>query len=247
MSGAKSVPALAKRYSTPRAASSRCRAATGAGAGSGIPTGRAAGAGAPDAAADLGAGRGGRAVGGQADLTDDFACRRRVALDRGELLTSGLKGAFFSLPELAFVNIRKGSMAWIGPEVLPGLAGEAAQFGYYDGGLTTTAAGVTTNPGTYPNVLKQTNYLAEAAYYNHAGRFSVFGKFERRMVSGDYSTAVKAASNQTWIAGGVKYYLAPANLMNLILQYERVINNDAPGTQQGGTNNLTLAWQTILY
>jgi hypothetical protein len=32
-----------------------------------------------------------------------------LPLDRGELLTSGLKGAFFSLPELAFFNIRKGS------------------------------------------------------------------------------------------------------------------------------------------
>ena len=32
-----------------------------------------------------------------------------LPVDRGELLTSGLKGAFFSLPELAFFNIRKGS------------------------------------------------------------------------------------------------------------------------------------------
>jgi len=32
-----------------------------------------------------------------------------LPLDRGELLTSGLKGAFFSLPELVFFNIRKGS------------------------------------------------------------------------------------------------------------------------------------------
>lgn len=32
-----------------------------------------------------------------------------LPMDGGELLTSGLKGAFFSLPELAFFNIRKGS------------------------------------------------------------------------------------------------------------------------------------------
>ena len=32
-----------------------------------------------------------------------------LPVDRGDLLTSGLKGAFFSLPELAFFNIRKGS------------------------------------------------------------------------------------------------------------------------------------------
>jgi hypothetical protein len=32
-----------------------------------------------------------------------------LPLDGGTLLTAGLKGAFFSLPELAFFNIRKGS------------------------------------------------------------------------------------------------------------------------------------------
>jgi hypothetical protein len=32
-----------------------------------------------------------------------------LPLDRGALLTSGIKGALFSLPELAFFNIRKGS------------------------------------------------------------------------------------------------------------------------------------------
>ncbi len=121
------------------------------------------------------------------------------------------------------------------------------QFGYYDGGFTQTAAGVTTNPGTYSNILKQTNYLAEAAYYNHAAKFSVFGKYEMRKISDDYVAPLKAASNQTWIAGGLKYYIAPANLMNLTLQYERINNDDVPGTQQGGTNNFTLAWQTILY
>jgi hypothetical protein len=121
------------------------------------------------------------------------------------------------------------------------------QFGYYDGGFTQTAAGVTTNPGTYSNILKQTNYLAEAAYYNHAAKFSIFGKYEMRKISDDYVAPLKAASNQTWIAGGLKYYIAPANLMNLTLQYERINNDDVPGTQQGGTNNFTLAWQTILY
>ena len=113
--------------------------------------------------------------------------------------------------------------------------------------MKTPPLGTTTNTGTYPNVLKQTNYLAEAAYYNHTGHFSVFGKWEMRKISDDYVTALKVGSNQMWIAGGLKYYLAPANMMNIALQYERVINNDAPATQQGGTNNLTLAWQTILY
>src|SRR2546430_3842355 len=52
-------------------------------------------------------------------------------------------------------------------------------------------------------------------------------------------TAPFAPSSQTWIAGGLKYYVAPANFLNFALQYERVINNDAPGTEQRGTNNLT--------
>jgi hypothetical protein len=121
------------------------------------------------------------------------------------------------------------------------------QFGYYDGGLRTSAIGATTDPGTYPNVLKQTNYLAEAAYYNHGSKFSVFGKFEKRKISDDYIAALRAASNQTWIAGGVKYYVAPFNLMNFALQYERIINDDAPSGQQGGTNNVTFQMQTFLY
>ncbi len=37
--------------------------------------------------------------------------------DRGARLQAGLRGALFSLPELAFVNIRKGSMAWVEPEL----------------------------------------------------------------------------------------------------------------------------------
>jgi hypothetical protein len=42
-----------------------------------------------------------------------------LPVDRGELLTSGLKGALFSLPELAFFNIRKGSFPDLGPRGIP--------------------------------------------------------------------------------------------------------------------------------
>jgi hypothetical protein len=154
------------------------------------------------------------------------------------------KNAFYGFTGAAFINYPlSGQGNPRGGDEIVGLL----QFGYYDGGFTQSPLGVTTNPGTYPNVLKQTNYLAEAAYFNHGGKFSVFGKYEMRKISDDYVAPVKAASNQTWIAGGLKYYLAPANLMYLTLQYERIINNDAPSTQQGGTNNLTFAWQTILY
>jgi hypothetical protein len=152
------------------------------------------------------------------------------------------KNAYYGFSAAAFINYPLAGPSRTGGDEIAA----TLQFGIYDGGLRQTAA-TPSNPGTYPNVLKQMNYLAEAAYYNHSGKFSVFGKFEMRKISDDYVAALKAASNQTWIGGGVKYYLAPANLMNLALQYERVINNDAPGTQQGGTNNITLAWQTILY
>jgi len=36
-----------------------------------------------------------------------------VPLDRGHLLKSGVRGALFSLPELAFVNPRKGSFDYV--------------------------------------------------------------------------------------------------------------------------------------
>jgi hypothetical protein len=41
-------------------------------------------------------------------------------VDRGARLRAGALGAVFSLPELAFVNIRKGSLAWVEPNLLPG-------------------------------------------------------------------------------------------------------------------------------
>jgi hypothetical protein len=38
-------------------------------------------------------------------------------VDAGARLRAGLRGVVFSLPELAFVNLRKGSMAWVEPEL----------------------------------------------------------------------------------------------------------------------------------
>lgn len=40
--------------------------------------------------------------------------------DGGRRLRAGFRGAFFSLPELAFLNIRKGSMGWVEAEMLAG-------------------------------------------------------------------------------------------------------------------------------
>ncbi len=160
------------------------------------------------------------------------------------------KNAYYGIGGAVFLNYPlSGTPSPKGGDEIVGLV----QFGYYDGGITIGPTG-TTNAGTYPNVLKQINYLAEAGYYNHSARFSVFGKFESRKISGDYdvappavAAALKGGSNQTWIAAGVKYYVAPFNFMNFALQYERVINDDAPGTQQDSTNNITFQMQTILY
>src|SRR5882724_4698756 len=114
------------------------------------------------------------------------------------------KNAYYGVSGAVFLNYPlSGTPSSKGGDEIVGLL----QFGYYDGGFTQTPAGVTTNAGTYPNVLKQTNYLAEAGYYNHSARFSVFGKFEKRKISDDYVAALKAASNQTWIAFGLKYYV----------------------------------------
>jgi hypothetical protein len=155
------------------------------------------------------------------------------------------KNAYMGFSAAAFINYPlSGTPSKTGGDELAALV----QFGLYDGGFAQNpTTGAVTNQGTYPNILKQTNLLAEAAYYNHSAKFSVFGKYEMRKISDDYIAAFKAAQNVTWIQGGLKYYLAPANLMNLTLAYERVISNDAPGTQQGGVNQVTLAWQTILY
>src|SRR5712691_6267909 len=144
--------------------------------------------------------------------------------------TGADKNAYVGFSGAAFINYPLAGPNPRGGDEIVGLL----QFGYYDGGLGGTLT-APTNFGTYPLVLKQTNYLAEAGYYNHAGHFSVFGKYEMRKISEDYPLAFRQAlpagvsPSQKWIAGGLKYYVAPANILNFTLQYERVINNDAPG------------------
>ncbi len=157
------------------------------------------------------------------------------------------KNAYYGISGAAFINYPlSGSANPRGGDEIVGLL----QFGYYDGGLRGTY-GAPTNFGSYPLTLKQTNYLAEAGYYNHGSRFSVFGKFEMRKISDDYDLAFRQTlptPSQWWLAGGVKYYLAfPANFMNFALQYERVNNIDAPATEQRGTHNITFQMQTLLY
>jgi hypothetical protein len=158
------------------------------------------------------------------------------------------KNAYYGISGAAFINYPLNGPNPRGGDELVGLL----QFGYYDGGLRG-ALPAPTNFGSYPLILKQTNYLAEAGYYNHGLRFSVFGKFEMRKISEDYPLAFRQAlpaflaPSQSWIAGGLKYYVGPANFMNFTLQYERVTNTDAPSSEQKGTNNIAFQMQTILY
>ncbi|HYS07950.1 MAG TPA: hypothetical protein VEP66_04360 [Myxococcales bacterium] len=158
------------------------------------------------------------------------------------------KNAYWGVSGAIFLNYPINGPNPKGGDEIVGLL----QFGYYDGGFrqNTAAPSAITNAGTYPNVLQQNNYLAEAGYYNHNGHFSIFGKFEKRKIRDYYPNPLRIAQNQTWIAGGVKYYIAPFNFMNFALQYERIMNNDADllaAAHQDGTNNITFQMQTLLY
>jgi hypothetical protein len=155
------------------------------------------------------------------------------------------KNAYYGLTGAVFLNLPIQGRQPKGGDELVGLL----QIGYYDGGFRGTPT-APTNVGTYPNVLKQMNYLAEVGYYAHALKLSFFGKFEMRKISSDYLATVQAASNQQWYAAGIKYYPAPFNLMNFALQYERINFPDADkatAPTQSGTNNITFQMQTFLY
>jgi len=53
------------------------------------------------------------AVNGAAGLGAGAAGVALLHFDHGRLLGSGLRGVVFSLPELAFVNLRKGSFIYV--------------------------------------------------------------------------------------------------------------------------------------
>ena len=158
------------------------------------------------------------------------------------------KNAYYGFSGAAFINYPLNGPNPKGGDEIVGLL----QFGYYDGGLRGSYDPATaTNFGSYPLVLKQTNFLAEAGYYNHGLHFSFFGKFEARKNSEEYDITVRQTApvpSQWWAAVGLKYYVAfPSNFMNFGLQYERINNFDAPNNQQKGTHNITFQMQTLLY
>jgi hypothetical protein len=157
------------------------------------------------------------------------------------------KNAYYGVSGAAFINYPlDGTPNPKGGDEIVGLV----QYGYYDGGLRGSYADPT-NFGTYPLVLKQTNFLAEVGYYNHGLHFSIFSKYEVRKISEEYDLAFRQSApipSQWWAAGGIKYYVAfPSNFMSFAIQYERVNNTDAPNDQQRGTNNITFQMQTLLY
>ena len=180
------------------------------------------------------------------------------------------KGAYYGIDAAAFINYPlSGAGDPKGGDEIVGLL----EWSIHDGGATVFPVGTAPPAGavlaTYPAVLKQMNLLAEAAYFNKDLKMSFFGKYEMRIIDSGYtdpaatpsagSLAQKASANIGWLAFGVKYYLAPGNLLNLGLQYERVMFADAlpttnaagapnsPALTQSGTNNLTLQLQMILY
>ena len=153
------------------------------------------------------------------------------------------KDAYMGLSAATFINYPLSGSAnpKTGGDELVGLL----QFGMYDGGGRSPVD--PTSPGTYSAVLRQINLLAEAAYFNKAAQMSFFLKLEARKIAGYYADAVKASNNVQWAAIGLKYYVAPGNLFNFGLQYERVQFPDAPATAQNGTHNITFQTQMLLY
>lgn len=129
-----------------------------------------------------------------------------------------------------------------------------AEYYRFDNGQVQDAAGVVSTPGT-GTTLPQNDVLVEAAYYNNDAALSVFGKFEMRQLSLDNATAgQKAANNQQWIGGGIKYYVVPgSNQMNFTLFYQRILFPDslvAMGTTAAapsGANEFVLQAQLFYY
>jgi hypothetical protein len=160
------------------------------------------------------------------------------------------KNAFMGLTAAAFINYPLNGKDAKGADEIVGLV----QYGMYDGGMVDPAAAAGTAAPTYPLVPKQTNLLVEAAYYNKGLSASVFGKYEFRAIDGGYSDAIKAATNVNWIAFGLKYYFAPANMYNIGLQFERTTFGDAnlglaagAVAKQEAVNSLAMQIQMVLY
>src|SRR5712692_1087672 len=170
----------------------------------------------------------------------DYQTFRKADPPIGGVLGGTGKNPYFGGSVAAFINYPlSGRGDPKGGDEIVGLA----QFGYYDGGVDPSPGSI--NQPTYPAVLRQADFLVEGAYYNKDLKLSFFGKFEMRKISAIYDIVpgLKPNNNVMWIAGGLKYYVAPANLCNIGLQYERIQFPDALANQQAGTHNVTLQMQ----
>jgi hypothetical protein len=110
------------------------------------------------------------------------------------------------------------------------------QFYHYDGGGTT---------GAVPTLLKQNDFLVEAAYYNKDLSLGIFGKFEMQKFTED----ADKAGNTMWFGGGLRYYVSE-NVCHFTLAYNRVQFPDAPTSGMGAKNNtneITLQTQFYYY
>lgn len=119
-----------------------------------------------------------------------------------------------------------------------------AEFYHYDGGVPDA-----TPPGTGAPTFAippQNDFDVEASYYNKELKLGVFGKFEMRKVSDGQSAAVKAAQNNLWIAGGIKYYLRES-FCNFTLFYQRTQFSDAAAGAPDGTNQFVLQLQVYVF
>src|SRR5262249_12886416 len=117
-----------------------------------------------------------------------------------------------------------------------------AEFFHYDGGVPDTGGSGAPTFAIPP----QNDFDIEASYYNKELKLGVFGKVELRKVSDGQSAATKAAQNNLWIAGGLKYYVRES-FCNFTLFYQRTKFNDAAAGAPDGTNQFVLQLQVYVF
>jgi len=119
-----------------------------------------------------------------------------------------------------------------------------AEYYHYDGGVPD-AMPPGTGAATFANIPPQNDFDIEASYYNKEYKLGVFGKVELRKVSDSMSAATKAANNNLWIAGGIKYYMRES-FCNFTLYYQRTKFNDVT-TGADSTNQFVLQLQVYVF
>ena len=117
-----------------------------------------------------------------------------------------------------------------------------AEFYHYDGGVPDAGGSGAPTFAIPP----QNDFDIEASYFNKELKLGVFGRVEMRKVSDGQSAAVKAANNNFWIAGGLKYYVRES-FCNFTLMYQRTQFSDAAAGAPDGTNQFVLQLQVYVF